>query len=164
MFDKIAKLISKLLRRIFRPPPPLIPYKSNNLDFFLLKNHGDSCYDIQYSGENYLLKSGEFRLFETGLFIELPENYEVQIRSRSGLSAKNGIFVLNSPGTGDEGYRGEYKVILANFGKEAFLVEKGMRIAQIAFHKCNPVELRRVEEISQYTKRGTNGFGSSGLY
>lgn len=159
MIDKIFRLLSKLLKKLL--PPPLAKYKS---EFELIKMKGNSCYDVCYTGSSRVLTPGEFGLFETGLFVELPENYEIQVRSRSGLASKNGIFVLNSPGTIDEIYRGEVKIILANLGKDQFVVENGMRIAQLFFHYCDEIILQKVDQISQETERGSKGFGSTGLH
>ncbi len=107
------------------------------------------------------LKPGERALVPTGLAIALPEGYEAQIRPRSGLAAKNGITVLNAPGTIDADYRGEIKVILANLGTEAFTIERGMRIAQMVIAAYNRVSWTAVDKLDE-TVRGTGGFGSTG--
>jgi dUTP pyrophosphatase len=113
--------------------------------------------------EDILIPAGEWRLVGTGIAIELPHLTEAQVRPRSGLAAKYGITVLNTPGTIDEGYRGEIKVILINHSQEDFPVEKGMRIAQMVIA---PVFRPKVEvcrgEISA-TTRGAKGFGSTGI-
>jgi dUTP pyrophosphatase len=101
-------------------------------------------------------------LVPTGLSIALPEGYEAQVRPRSGLALKNGITVLNSPGTIDADYRGEVQVILANLGTEAFTITRGMRIAQMVVASYARVEWNQVSELSE-TARGTGGFGSTGL-
>jgi dUTP pyrophosphatase len=108
------------------------------------------------------LKPGERQLIPTGLAIALPEAYEAQIRPRSGLAFKNGVTVLNSPGTIDADYRGEVKVILANLGAEPFTVERGMRIAQMVVAKYRRVEWQVVEQLEE-TARGAGGFGSTGV-
>jgi dUTP pyrophosphatase len=92
----------------------------------------------------------------------LPPGYEAQVRPRSGLALKNGVTVLNAPGTIDEGYRGEIGVILVNFGKEPFKVEKGAKIAQIVIAQYTRAEIIEIAEFDD-TERGDNGFGSSGL-
>jgi dUTP pyrophosphatase len=108
-----------------------------------------------------VLKSLEHALVPTGLFIELPEGYEAQIRPRSGLAAKNGITVLNSPGTIDADYRGEVKVILVNLSKEDFTINDGERIAQMVIAKHEHVEWQEVDVLVE-TDRGAGGFGSTG--
>ena len=104
----------------------------------------------------------ERAMIPTGLFIELPEGYEAQIRPRSGLAAKFGITVLNTPGTIDADYRGEIKVILVNLSKEPFTVQRGERIAQMVVAEHKRVEWEDAKELSQ-TARGEGGFGSTGL-
>jgi len=109
-----------------------------------------------------VLKPLERALIPTGLFIELPEGYEAQIRPRSGLAAKKGITVLNSPGTVDADYRGEIKVILVNLSNENFTVENGERIAQMIVASHEHVEWMDAEELLE-TSRGAGGFGSTGV-
>ena len=104
---------------------------------------GDAGMDL-FANEQVELPPGESRVVKTGISIELPESTEAQVRPRSGLAAKNGISVLNTPGTIDEGYRGEVGVILINHGKEVFPIEKGMKIAQMLIQ---PVESRKVVEV-----------------
>jgi dUTP pyrophosphatase len=101
-------------------------------------------------------------IIKTGLFIELPIGYEAQVRPRSGLAAKKGITVLNSPGTIDADYRGEIGVILVNLSSQDFIVENGERIAQLVIAKHERTEWTLVEELSE-TKRGEGGFGSTGI-
>lgn len=100
-------------------------------------------------------------LVPTGLFIELPENYEAQIRPRSGLAFKNGITVLNSPGTIDADYRGEIKVLLINLSQDAFVVNPGERIAQMVIAQCTQAEWIPVEVLND-TERGEGGYGHTG--
>ena len=109
-----------------------------------------------------MLKPGERALIPTGLAIALPEGYEAQVRPRSGLAAKNGVTVLNSPGTIDADYRGEIKVILANLGTENFTVERGMRVAQMVIAAYARVDWNAVSQLDE-TARGTGGFGSTGM-
>ncbi|MCW8898030.1 MAG: dUTP diphosphatase [Flavobacteriales bacterium] len=107
------------------------------------------------------LKPLERTLVKTGLFIELPVGYEAQVRPRSGLAYKNGITVLNSPGTIDADYRGEVGVILVNLSNEPFVIENGERIAQLVIAKHEQAEWELVEELAE-TERGAGGFGSTG--
>ena len=109
-----------------------------------------------------ILKPLERALVPTGLFIELPLGYEAQIRPRSGLSVKNGVGVLNAPGTIDADYRGEIKVILVNLSNEDFVIEDGERIAQMIVAAHEKVEWEKVEELLE-TERGAGGFGSTGV-
>lgn len=107
------------------------------------------------------LKPLERTLVKTGLFIELPVGYEAQVRPRSGLAYKNGITVLNSPGTIDADYRGEVGVILVNLSNEPFVIENGERIAQLVIARHEQAEWELVEELAE-TERGAGGFGSTG--
>jgi dUTP pyrophosphatase len=112
--------------------------------------------------EPITLKSLERTIVKTGLFIELPIGYEAQVRPRSGLAAKKGITVLNSPGTVDADYRGEIGVILVNLSNEDFVIENGERIAQLIIAKHERAEWIEVNELSE-TSRGEGGFGSTGV-
>jgi len=114
-----------------------------------------------FTESTVLLKPMERKIISTGLYIEIPAGFEAQIRPRSGLAAKNGITVLNSPGTIDADYRGEIKVILINLSDEEFPVNDGDRIAQMIIARYEKAELIEVEEIGE-TKRGDGGFGHSG--
>lgn len=100
-------------------------------------------------------------LIPTGLFIELPEGYEAQIRPRSGLAFKHGVTVLNSPGTIDADYRGEIKVLLVNLSDTEFVVENGERIAQMVVARHETIEWETAESLSD-TQRGAGGYGSTG--
>ena len=111
--------------------------------------------------EPVIIKPLERKLIPTGLYIELPEGYEAQIRPRSGLAIKKGITVLNSPGTIDADYRGEIGVILINLGQEAFEIQPGERIAQLVIARYEKVEWKEVELLNE-TNRGVGGFGSTG--
>jgi dUTP pyrophosphatase len=102
-------------------------------------------------------------LIPTGIKILLPENYEAQIRPRSGLALKNGITLLNSPGTIDSDYRGEIQVILVNLSEEAFVIQRSMRIAQMVIMPVIQVQFNKVDLIDASTKRGESGFGSTGV-
>ena len=107
------------------------------------------------------LAPGGRALVPTGLAIALPAGYEAQVRPRSGLAAKNGVTVLNTPGTVDADYRGEVKVILINLGDDAFEIERGMRIAQMVIAPVTQASLTEVDTLPE-TARGTGGFGSTG--
>lgn len=132
---------------------PLPSYETENSAGMDLR----ACID-----ENIIIKPGERKLIKTGFAIALEKNFEAQIRPRSGLALKNGITVLNTPGTIDADYRGEIGVILINFGNEDFVVENGMRIAQMVISPIVQPELIEVEELDE-TKRGKGGFGSTGV-
>jgi dUTP pyrophosphatase len=108
-----------------------------------------------------IIKAGEVAIIPTGIAIALHAGMEAQIRPRSGLAAKHGITVLNSPGTIDADYRGEIKAILINHGKEDFTVTQGMRIAQMVIAKYEHITLEEVNSLDD-TKRGKKGFGSTG--
>lgn len=108
------------------------------------------------------IKAGEIKLIPTGIAIALPELCEAQIRPRSGLAAKHGITVANAPGTIDADYRGEIKVILINLAKEDFIIEKGMRIAQMVISKYERI-LWQESNVLAETVRGNGGFGSTGV-
>ncbi|MBP4137306.1 MULTISPECIES: dUTP diphosphatase [Flavobacterium] len=108
------------------------------------------------------LKPLERAIVKTGLFIELPIGYEAQVRPRSGLAAKKGVTVLNSPGTVDADYRGEIGVILVNLSNEDFVIENGERIAQLIIARHERAEWLEVAELSE-TSRGEGGFGSTGV-
>jgi dUTP pyrophosphatase len=112
--------------------------------------------------EPIILKSLERTIVTTGLFIELPIGYEAQVRPRSGLAAKKGITVLNSPGTVDADYRGEIGVILVNLSHEDFVIENGERIAQLIIAKHERANWIEVQQLSE-TSRGESGFGSTGV-
>ena len=107
------------------------------------------------------VKPQETKLISTGLYLEIPEGYEVQIRPRSGLALKNGITVLNSPGTIDADYRGEVKVIIINHGADSFFITNEMRIAQMVITQFTRADLLKVNDLSE-TDREEGGFGSTG--
>ena len=112
--------------------------------------------------ESITLKPLERAIIKTGLFIALPIGYEAQVRPRSGLAAKNGITVLNSPGTIDADYRGEIGVILVNLSNDDFVIQNGERIAQMIIAKHERAEWLEVQELTE-TSRGEGGFGSTGV-
>ena len=113
--------------------------------------------------EPTVLAAGAIMLVPTGLCVAIPQGFEIQVRSRSGLAARHGVFALNAPGTIDSDYRGEIKVILANFSKEDAIIERGMRIAQLVVARHEQCTWNVVSELSD-TQRGEGGFGSTGVH
>ena len=130
----------------------VIPFKAHE---------GDAGMDL-FSVEEVVLKPMERKLIHTGIRIQLPKNTEAQIRPRSGLALKNGITVLNTPGTIDEGYRGEIGIILINLGQEEFKVTQGMKVAQMVIMPTLTLDVEEVSELT-LTDRGEGGFGSTGV-
>lgn len=124
-------------------------------------HEGDAGLDL-FSVDDIIINPMERKLVHTGIQIQLPSNTEAQIRPRSGLALKNGITVLNTPGTIDEGYRGEIGIILINLGNEPFEVKKSMKIAQMVIKPVIKPEIEEVNELSE-TDRGEGGFGSTGV-
>ncbi len=124
---------------------------------------GSAGMDVQAAIEkDIILAAGAIGLIPTNLSIALPVGYECQVRSRSGLAIKNGIFCLNAPGTIDSDYRGEIKVILANFGNESYTVKRGDRIAQLVIAAYEHIKWEQKAELTE-TKRSEGGFGSTGI-
>lgn len=128
---------------------------------------GSSGFDLRANLETpFTLESGKFAVIPTGLFFEIPQNIEIQVRPRSGLAAKWGVTVLNTPGTVDADYRGEVKVILINHGQEPFVINNGDRIAQgviASVYGKNIISLNQVSKITDATERSSGGFGSTGI-
>lgn len=133
-------------------PDAKLPYRANK---------GDAGLDL-FSIEEKVIEPGETALIRTGIQIELPKGTEAQVRPRSGLALKHSVTILNSPGTIDQGYRGEINVILINHGRELFQVEKQMRIAQMVIAPVLSVTLEEIDTLSA-SERGEGGFGSSGV-
>jgi dUTP pyrophosphatase len=134
----------------------------NNIPLPSYSTSGSAGMDIRAAvKEPMKLKPMEVEMIATNLSVEIPEGFEMQVRPRSGLAAKHGIGILNSPGTIDSDYRGELKIILINFGKEEFLIHPGDRIAQIILSKVYKARLEETEELNN-SKRGEGGFGHSG--
>ncbi|WP_300368575.1 dUTP diphosphatase [Brachyspira sp.] len=134
--------------------------KSNN-PLPKYQTEGSSGLDLHANLENSItLNKNDIVLVPTGIFIEMPEGYEAQIRSRSSLALKNGIFCLNSPATIDSDYRGELKIILASLTDTPFTINNGDRIAQMVFSKVEKAYFEEVDFLSE-TKRGEGGFGST---
>lgn len=123
---------------------------------------GDAGADLKSAENSVFIAPGKRKLVKTGVSIALPDGYVALVHPRSGLALKNGITVLNTPGTIDAGYRGEIAVILYNTGEEVFVVNRGDRIAQMVIQKFETAEFEAVTELST-TDRGADGFGSTGV-
>ena len=140
----------------------LIKRLSKNIPLPKYETTGSSGMDLSANiGNDIEIAPGKSSIIPTGLAISIPKNYEIQIRPRSGLAAKNQITVLNTPGTIDADYRGELKVILINLGKNGFKVEKGLRIAQMILCPVVKATFKEVDVLEE-TLRGSGGFGSTG--
>lgn len=136
---------------------------SEGLDLPAYETVGAAGMDLRAAlAQPMTLAAGARQLVPTGLCIELPAGHEAQVRPRSGLSIKNGITVINAPGTIDEDYRGEIKVPLVNLSNEEFTITHGMRVAQMVIAKVERVAIVEVEELSE-SGRGQAGFGSTGV-
>ena len=134
----------------------------NNIPVPSYSTSGSAGMDIRAAiKEPVKLKPMEVEMITTNLSVEIPEGFEIQVRPRSGLAAKHGIGILNSPGTIDSDYRGEVKIILINFSKEDFTIQPGDRIAQIILSKVYRAKLKETKELNK-SKRGEGGFGHSG--
>ena len=141
----------------------LIKTTSKKISFPKYETPGSSGMDLSANVNSSIkINPGSTAVIPTGLSVSIPKGYEIQIRPRSGLAAKNKISVLNTPGTIDADYRGEIKVILINLGKDEFIIEKGLRIAQMVVSPVIQVELQEVDELEN-TSRGEGGFGSTGV-
>lgn len=137
--------------------------KSTDLPLPSYATGGSAGMDVYAEIESFIIiKPGETVLVPTGLAIELPEGYECQVRSRSGLAAKHGIFALNAPGTIDPDYRGEIKVILSNFSQKEFTINRGDRIAQLVIAQFIRANWQESDSLNE-TDRGAGGFGSTGI-
>ena len=140
----------------------LIKRLSKEVSLPKYETSGSSGMDLAaFINNNINLEPGKSAIVPTGLFVAIPKGFEIQIRPRSGLAAKKSISVLNTPGTIDADYRGEIKVILINLSKEIFVIERGLRIAQMVVCPIIQAELEEVNELSN-TIRGEGGFGSTG--
>ena len=138
----------------------LIKRLSKEVSLPKYETSGSSGMDLA-SNMNTNIDPGKIAIIPTGLSLSIPKGFEVQIRPRSGLAAKQKVTVLNTPGTIDSDYRGEIKVILINLGHDIFRIEKGLRIAQMVVCPIEQVSVEEVEELPE-TGRGTGGFGSTG--
>jgi len=126
------------------------------------KTIGSSGMDIvAHTEKKIIIKPGKIALIPTGIAVTIPRNYEIQIRPRSGLAAKQGVSVLNTPGTIDSDYRGEIKIILINLGAKPFIVSSGDRIAQMVLSSVSKIKFKKVQNLPE-TIRGRGGFGSTG--
>ncbi len=144
--------MTKILIKRFSKEIPLPKYETS----------GSSGLDLAANLKSEIsIESGKTAIIPTGISLSIPKGFEIQIRPRSGLAAKNRISVLNTPGTIDADYRGEIKVILINLGSETFIVEKGLRIAQMVVCPVVKAKFEEVTELNE-TKRGQGGFGSTG--
>ncbi|MGB9664672.1 MAG: dUTP diphosphatase [Ignavibacteria bacterium] len=135
----------------------------NDIPLPSYSTEGSSGMDLRAAvEEKVIIKPFETMLIPTNLAVEIPEGYEGQVRPRSGLAAKNFVTILNTPGTIDSDYRGEIKVILTNFGREDFVVNRGDRIAQLVIVKVEKVEIVETKELNS-TIRNEGGFGHTGI-
>ena len=140
----------------------LIKRLSKEVSLPKYETSGSSGMDLAANIDDKItIDSGKTVIIPTGLSLSIPKGFEVQIRPRSGLAAKQKITVLNTPGTIDADYRGEIKVILINLGKDSFIVERGLRIAQMVVCPVVQAQLKEVDDLSK-TERGKGGFGSTG--
>ena len=141
----------------------LIKRLSKNITFPKYETSGSSGLDLSANIKTPIkIEPGKTTIIPTGVSVSIPKNFEIQIRPRSGLAAKNQITVLNTPGTIDADYRGEIKVILINLSKETFVVENGARIAQMVVCPVIKAKLKEVDSLDN-TSRGSGGFGSTGM-
>ena len=140
----------------------LIKKLSKNVNLPKYETEGSSGLDLAAHVDKPIrIEPGKSIIIPTGISVSIPKNFEIQIRPRSGLAAKNQISILNTPGTIDSDYRGEIKIILINLGKKVFTVEKGSRIAQMVLCPIVKAHVREVENLEE-TQRGKGGFGSTG--
>ena len=140
----------------------LIKRLSDNVVLPKYETEGSSGMDLAANIDHKIeIKPGKIALIPTGLAVSIPQNFEIQIRPRSGLAAKNQISVLNTPGTIDADYRGELKVILINLGTKNFIIDNGDRIAQMIVCPIVKAKIKEVK-ILENTRRGSGGFGSTG--
>jgi dUTP pyrophosphatase len=162
--DEFNKIVGDISNTTYTSYSVKFINKSNNQDPEYA-TEGSAGFDFRADlSEPIYLNPGEIRMVPTGLYFELPSNLELQVRPRSGLAAKHGVTVLNTPGTVDSDYRGEVKVIIINHGKDTFVIENGERIAQGVIANVigkNLVSLTKTETLND-SERGESGFGSTG--
>tara|TARA_B100000963_G_scaffold352829_1_gene366612 strand:+ start:283 stop:723 length:441 start_codon:yes stop_codon:yes gene_type:complete len=140
----------------------LIKKLSKNVNLPKYETEGSSGMDLAANIDSPVqIEPGKTKIIPTGISVSVPENFEIQIRPRSGLAAKNQISVLNTPGTIDSDYRGEIKIILINLGKDVFTVENGARIAQMVLCPIAKAQIKEVKNLKK-THRDIGGFGSTG--
>ena len=149
MMKRITIKVKRLGTRGNSPLPSYMSAQASGMDLFA------------HLSREILIPPGDRRLIPTGIAVAIPEGYEGQIRPRSGLAVKYGIAIVNSPGTIDSDYRGEIKIILINLGDESFVVQDGVRIAQLVITPVVRAELEEVEELPE-TSRNEGGFGHTG--
>ena len=139
----------------------LVKKLDKNIKLPTYKTSGSSGMDLEaYIKSKIIIKSGKTAIIPTGIAVAIPKNYEIQIRPRSGLAAKKGISVLNTPGTIDSDYRGEIKIILINLSKKSFVVKSGDRVAQMILCPVAKCKLKEVKNLP-ISVRGKGGFGST---
>ena len=140
----------------------LVKKFDKNIKLPTYETSGSSGMDlVAYIKNKIIIDPGKTAIISTGISVAIPKNYEIQIRPRSGLAAKKGISVLNTPGTVDSDYRGEIKIILINLSKESFVVKSGDRVAQMILCPVSKAKLKEVKKLPK-TVRGRGGFGSTG--
>ena len=140
----------------------LVKKFNKNIKLPVYKTSGSSGMDLSaYLKDKMIINPGKIKIIQTGIAVAIPKNYEIQIRPRSGLAAKKGISVLNTPGTVDSDYRGEIKIILINLSKKSFIVKSGDRVAQMVLCPIKKCTLKEVK-ILPLSVRGKKGFGSTG--
>ena len=140
----------------------LVKKFDKNIKLPAYKTSGSSGMDlVAYIKKKITINPGKTAMISTGIAVAIPKNYEIQIRPRSGLAAKKGISVLNTPGTIDSDYRGEIKIILINLSKKPFIIKSGDRIAQMILCPVAKIKLKEVKNLPK-TSRGKAGFGSTG--
>ncbi len=140
----------------------LVKKFDKNIKLPTYKTSGSSGMDVMAYIKNIItIKPGKTAIVPTGITLGIPKNYEIQIRPRSGLAAKRGISILNTPGTIDSDYRGEIKIILINLSNKSFVVKSGDRIAQMVLCPVMKAKFKEITNLSK-TKRGKGGFGSTG--
>ncbi len=150
MFEKIPLKIKRLSEQF------------NDIPLPSYSTEGSSGMDIRAAVEKpFTISAGSVSLLPTNFSVEIPQGFEIQVRPRSGLAIKHGIGILNSPGTIDSDYRGEVKIILMNFSKEDFVINRGDRIAQLVVSKVYHAELNESIDL-EISKRGEGGFGHTG--
>ena len=140
----------------------LVKRFDKNVKLPTYKTSGSSGMDLMaYIKNKIIINPGKTAIIPTGIAVAIPKNYEIQIRPRSGLAAKKGISVLNTPGTVDSDYRGEIKIILINLSKKSFVIKSGDRVAQMILCPVIKAKLKEIQNLPK-TMRGGKGFGSTG--
>lgn len=157
----MSEILNREILHLFPMKIKIINHSENSLPAY--ETTGSAGMDLRANlSEPVTIHPLERKLIPTGLFMELPQGYEAQVRPRSGLAAKKGLTVLNSPGTIDSDYRGEIKVILINLSNEPQTIETGERIAQMIISRFEQISWEQVQEL-EITERGAGGFGHTGV-